>query len=396
MHFSIATQFNKRLKHMKSQLKPINAALTLACVAMVYGQAALADVIVKIGSAEPLTGNIAHMGQDAADGAKLAVQQINKAGNLVIGGQKVVLELDSLDDQADPRIGTNVAQKLVDDGVVAVIGHLNSGVSIPASKIYRDNGVTQITPGSTNPQYTLQGYKTAFRVIGTDAQQGPALAKYAKNQKVKTVAIVDDATAYGQGLADQFEKTAKAEGIQVLSRDATNDKATDFKAILTKIKAERPDAIMYGGEDATGGPFAKQAMQLALRARILAGDGVCTTDLARLAGDAADNLVCSVAGGDLSAMAGSAAFAKELKAVYGHDPVVYSPVAYSAVYVIVDAMKRSNSITRAGILSAMPATNLNTLIGNIRFDEHGDLKNSTISLYKYVKGKRTLLEVEKM
>ncbi|MBR8295647.1 branched-chain amino acid ABC transporter substrate-binding protein [Burkholderia cenocepacia] len=381
---------------MKFQLKPVNAALTLACVAMAYGQAALADVVVKIGSAEPLTGNIAHMGQDAADGAKLAAQQINKAGNLVIGGQKVVLEIESLDDQADPRIGTNVAQKLVDDGVVAVIGHLNSGVSIPASKIYRDNGVTQITPGSTNPQYTLQGYKTAFRVIGTDAQQGPALAKYAKNQKVKTVAIVDDATAYGQGLADQFEKTAKAEGIQVLSRDATNDKATDFKAILTKIKAERPDAIMYGGEDATGGPFAKQAMQLALRARILAGDGVCTTDLARLAGDAADNLVCSVAGGDLSAMAGSAAFSKELKAVYGHDPVVYSPVAYSAVYVIVDAMKRSNSITRAGILSAMPATHLNTLIGNIRFDEHGDLKDSSISLYKYVKGKRTLLEVEKM
>ncbi|NVH77627.1 branched-chain amino acid ABC transporter substrate-binding protein [Paraburkholderia sp. JPY432] len=381
---------------MKFQLKPVNAALPLACIAMACGQAALADVTVKIGSAAPLTGNIAHMGQDAADGVKLAVQQINKAGNLVIGGQKVVLEVDSLDDQADPRTGTNVAQKLVDDGVVAVIGHLNSGVSIPASKIYLDNGVTQITPGSTNPQYTLQGYKTAFRVIGTDAQQGPALAKYARNQKVKTVAIVDDATAYGQGLADQFEKTAKAEGIQVLSRDATNDKATDFKAILTKIKAERPDAIMYGGEDATGGPFAKQALQLAVPARILAGDGVCTTDLARLAGNAADNLVCSVAGGDLSAMDGSAAFGKELKAAYGHDPVVYSPVAYSAVYVIVDAMKRSNSVTRAGILSAMPSTNLNTLIGNIRFDEHGDLKDSSISLYKYVKGKRTLLEVEKM
>ncbi|MDJ1164096.1 branched-chain amino acid ABC transporter substrate-binding protein [Burkholderia gladioli pv. gladioli] len=363
---------------------------------MAYGQPALADVTVKIGSAEPLTGNIAHMGQDAADGAKLAVQQINKAGNLVIGGQKVVLEVESLDDQADPRIGTNVAQKLVDDGVVAVIGHLNSGVSIPASKIYNDSGVTQITPGSTNPQYTLQGYKTAFRMIGTDAQQGPALAKYAQNQKVKTVVIVDDATAYGQGLADQFEKTAKAEGIRVLSREATNDKATDFRAILTRIKGERPDAIMYGGEDATGGPFAKQAMQLAIPARILAGDGVCTTDLARLAGDAADNLVCSVAGGDLSAMAGSAAFGKELKAAYGHDPVVYSPVAYSAVYVIVDAMKRSNSITRAGVLSAMSPTNLDTLIGNIRFDEHGDLKDSSISLYKYVKGKRTLLEVEKM
>lgn len=381
---------------MKLQLTPLNAALTLACVSMAFGQAALADVTVKIGSAEPLTGNIAHMGQDAADGVKLAVDEINKAGNLVIGGQKVILEVESLDDQADPKTGTNVAQKLADDGVVAVIGHLNSGVSIPASKIYNDNGVTEITPGSTNPQYTLQGYKTAFRVIGTDAQQGPALARYAQNQKVKTVAIVDDATAYGQGLADQFEKTAKAAGIQVLSRDATNDKATDFKAILTKIKAERPDAIMYGGEDATAGPFTKQAKQLAVTAKILAGDGVCTTNLSRLAGNAADNVVCSVAGGDMSAMAGAAAFSKNLKAAYGHDPVVYSPVAYSAVFVIVDAMKRANSITRAGILSAMPSTNLNTLIGNIRFDEHGDLKNSTISLYKYVDGQRTLLEVEKM
>ena len=382
---------------MKIQLKPNNAALTFAGIALACSQAAIADVTVKIGSAAPLTGNIAHMGQDAADGVKLAVQQINKAGNLVIGGQKVVLEADSVDDQADPKTGTNVAQKLVDDGVVAVIGHLNSGVSIPAAKIYSDNGVTQITQGSTNPQFTLQGYKTTFRVIGTDAQQGPALAKYAQHQKFKTVAIVDDATAYGKGLADEFEKTAKANGIQVLSRDATNDMATDFKAILTKIKAEHPDAIMYGGEDATGGPFAKQAMQLAVRAKILAGDGVCTADLARLSGDdAAANMVCSIAGGDLSAMAGGAAFGKELKAAYGHDPVVYSPVAYSAVYVIVDAMKRSNAITRAGILSAMPSTNLDTLIGNIRFDEHGDLKNSTISLYKYVKGKRTLLGVEKM
>ena len=120
---------------MKFQLRPINAALTLACVAMAFSQAALADVTVKIGSAAPLTGNIAHMGQDAADGVKLAVQQINKAGNLVIGGQKVILEVDSQDDQADPKTGTNIAQKLVDDGVVAVIGHLNSGVSIPAAKI---------------------------------------------------------------------------------------------------------------------------------------------------------------------------------------------------------------------------------------------------------------------
>ncbi len=381
---------------MKFQLKPTSAALILAGVALAFGQTASADVTVKIGSAAPLTGSIAHIGQDQADGAQLAVDEINKAGNLVIGGQKVKLVLDSQDDQADPKTGTQVAQKLVDDGVVAVVGHLNSGVSIPASKIYSDNGVTQITPASTNPQYTLQGYKTTFRVIGTDAQQGPALAKYAQKLGIKSVAIVDDATAYGQGLADEYAKTAKAEGIKVLSRDATNDKATDFKAILTKIKAERPDAIFYGGMDATGGPFAKQAQQLAIKARIMSGDGVCTPDLSKLAGSATDGIICSIAGGDLSKMAGGADFAKKLKAAFGHDPVVYSPSSYDAVHVIVDAMKRSNSITRAGILAAMPSTNYNGLTGNIQFDQHGDLKNASISLYKYVGGKMTLLDVVKM
>jgi branched-chain amino acid transport system substrate-binding protein len=149
-----------------------------------------------------------------------------------------------------------------------VVGHLNSGTSIPASKIYSDAGIVQISPSATNPVYTQQGFKTTYRVVATDAQQGPALANYAsKDLKVKSVAIVDDSTAYGQGLANEFEKTAKSLGMNVMSHDATNDKAVDFRAILTKIKGENPDAIMYGGMDATGGPFAKQAKQLGLRAR---------------------------------------------------------------------------------------------------------------------------------
>ena len=382
---------------MKFQLKPTSAALILSGIALASSQAAFADVTVKIGAAQPLTGGIAHIGQDQADGVKLAIDEINKAGKLVIGGQKVILEYDSQDDAADPKTGTQIAQKLVDDGVVGVVGHLNSGVSIPASKIYAAANVVQISPASTNPDYTLQGLKTTYRDIATDAQQGPTLARYTKNGlKAKTVAIVDDATAYGQGLADQYEKTAKAEGLKVLSRDATNDKATDFKAILTKIKAERPDVIMYGGMDFTGGPFAKQAMQLAIKSHIVAGDGVCTTDLAKLADKAADNVICSVAGGDLSKMAGGKAFAAKIKAEFGHDPVIYSPTSYDATYVIVDAMKRANSIKREDILAAMPATNYNGLTGNIQFDEHGDLKGASVSLYKYVKGKQELLDVLKM
>ncbi|HEY0294828.1 MAG TPA: branched-chain amino acid ABC transporter substrate-binding protein, partial [Bordetella sp.] len=202
--------------------------------------------------------------------------------------------------------------------------------------------------------------------------------------------------AYGQGLADEYEKTVKAEGLKVVSRDATNDKATDFKAILTKIKAERPDVIMYGGMDATGGPFAKQSMQLAIRSKIVAGDGVCTDDLVKLAEKATDNVICSIAGGDLAKMPGGPAFAKKLKAAFGHDPVVYSPSSYDAVYVIVDAMKRAKSVKREDVLAALPSTNYNGVTGNIQFDEHGDLKGASISLYKYVSGKQTLLDVLKM
>jgi branched-chain amino acid transport system substrate-binding protein len=368
---------------------PISAAAMLFS-AMVTG--AVADETVKIGHVAPLTGQIAHLGKDNENGARLAVEEINKKG-LVIGGQKVTLVLDAQDDGADPRQATQVAQKLVDDKVIAVVGHLNSGTSIPASKIYSDAGIVQISPSATNPQFTLQGFKTTFRVVATDAQQGPALANYAADTlKLKKVAIVDDATAYGQGLANEFEKKAKSLGMTVLSHDATNDKATDFRAILTKIKGENPDAIMYGGMDATGGPFAKQARQLGLKAKILAGDGVCTDQLAQLAGEATDNVVCSEAGRSIEKMgAAGQQFADKFKARFDVPIQIYAPFTYDAVYIIVDAMKRANSTDPAKILATMPSTNYKGVIGTTQFDEHGDLKHGVISLYNYKAGKKSLL-----
>jgi branched-chain amino acid transport system substrate-binding protein len=376
------------------KLLPITAAAMLFAT-MATGAAA--DEIVKIGHVAPLTGQIAHLGKDNENGARLAVEEINKKG-LVINGQKVTLQLDAQDDAADPRTATQVAQKLVDDKVVAVVGHLNSGTSIPASKIYSDAGITQISPSATNPQYTLQGFKTTFRVVATDAQQGPALANYAaKDLKVKKVAVVDDATAYGQGLANEFEKTAKSLGMQVLSHDATNDKAVDFRAILTKIKGENPDAIMYGGMDATGGPFAKQAKQLGIKAKILAGDGVCTDQLATLAGDATDNVVCSEAGRSLEKMGKAGEeFQAKFQKRFGVPIQIYAPFTYDAVYIIVDAMKRANSTDPAKILAAMPSTDYHGVIGETQFDAHGDLKHGVISLYDYKGGKKTLLNEVKM
>jgi branched-chain amino acid transport system substrate-binding protein len=234
--------------------------------------------------------------------------------------------------------------------------------------------------------------------VATDAQQGPALANYAaKDLKLKKVAVVDDATAYGQGLANEFEKTAKSLGMTVLSHDATNDKAVDFRAILTKIKGEHPDAIMYGGMDATGGPFAKQAKQLGISAKILAGDGVCTDQLATLAGDATDNVVCSEAGRSLEKMGKAGEeFQAKYKARFGVPIQIYAPFTYDAVYIIVDAMKRANSTDPAKILAAMPSTDYKGVIGETQFDSHGDLKHGVISLYHYKDGKKTLLNEVKL
>jgi branched-chain amino acid transport system substrate-binding protein len=265
---------------MKIKPRKLLQIIAIASFSGGIASGAWANVVVKIGHVGSLTGGIAHLGKDNENGVRLAIEEINAAG-LVINGQKVRLDLDAQDDAADPRQATQVAQKLVDDKVVAVVGHATSGTTIPASKIYGDAGIVEISPSATNPAYTLQGFKTTFRMVATDALQGPALANYAsKNLKAKTVAIVDDATAYGGGLASEFEKQAKINGMTVLSNDATNDKAVDFRAILTKIKGERPDVIMYGGVDSTAGPFTKQAKALAITSKIIAGDGVCTERLA--------------------------------------------------------------------------------------------------------------------
>ncbi|MFM0180206.1 branched-chain amino acid ABC transporter substrate-binding protein [Paraburkholderia aspalathi] len=371
--------------------------MATVCILGVSAAAAVgvarADEMVKIGEAAPVTGPASYLGKDTENGARLAIEEINQTG-LVIGGKKVTLVFDAQDDAGDPRQATQVAQKLVDDKVVAVVGHMQSGSTIPASKIYSDAGIAQVSPSATNPAYTQQGFRTAYRVVATDAQQGPTLADYAaKTLKVKTVAIVDDSTAYGQGLAVEFEKQAKANGITVLSHDASTDKAVDFRAILTKIKGEKPDAIMYGGLDGTGGPFAKQAKQLGMTMKVLAGDGLCADDLAKLAGDAADNVICSIAGAPLLKMSGGPAFVERYKKRFGYAPVLNSPFAYDAVGVIIDAMKRAQSTEPAKILAAMPATDHQGVLGETQFDAKGDLKHGVISLYKYVGGKQALLGV---
>jgi branched-chain amino acid transport system substrate-binding protein len=357
-----------------------------------YSPFGMADETVVIGHVAPLTGAVAQLGKDNENGARLAVEEINAKG-LMIGGQKVTLRLDGEDDASDPKTATQVAQKLVDDKVVAVVGHMTSGTSIPASRIYNNAGITMITPSATNPALTEQGYKNVFRMVATDAQQGPALATYAsKALKIKTVAIVDDSSAYGQGLAAEFEKTANSLGIKVVDHEATNDKAVDFRAILTKIKGENPDAVMFSGQDATGGPFSKQAAQLGLRARILAGDGVCSEKLAGLAGNAADNVVCSQPGTSTEKMPGGTEFKTKYQKRFGQVMEIYAPFTYDAVHIVVDAMRRANSTDPAKILAAMPATDYKGVTGETAFDSKGDLRSGVISIYGYRSGKKTFFD----
>src|SRR6185503_1242349 len=281
--------------------------------------AAAAATEVKIGHVGPLTGGIAHLGKDNENGARLAVEEANAKG-IKIDGQAVKFVFIGEDDQADPKVGATVAQKLVDAKVAGVVGHLNSGTSIPASPIYSQAGIPVISGSATNPKLTEQGFKTQFRVVGRDDQQGPAIASYlATENKPKTVAVIDDATAYGEGIANEVEKTLKAAGITVLPREKGTDKTVDWKAILTKLKGGELDAVFYGGMDATGGPLLKQARELEIKAVFSFGDGACTDKMKELAGAAADGLLCSQAG--LPPQAADKAFLDAFKKKYNVDPI---------------------------------------------------------------------------
>jgi branched-chain amino acid transport system substrate-binding protein len=372
-------------------------SLVLAAALVGCGQEKAAQSgpeVIRIGSVAPLTGAQSHIGKDNDNGARLALEEVNAAG-LVLGGKPVRLELVSEDDAADPKTATNVAQKLVDQGVLAVIGHLNSGTTIPASKIYHDAGIPQISPSATATAYTAQGYATAYRVMANDAQQGKALGQYAVGRMAaKRIAIIDDRTAYGQGLADEFEKAVAAAGAQVVAREYTSDKATDFTAILTSIKGKGADLVFYGGMDPQGGPMAQQMKRLGLSARLLGGDGLQNINFIKLAGADGEGVVASSPGLPLDVMPGGAAFKQKFEAKYG--PIqVYAPYAYDAAQVLVAAMKRADSAEPAKVLAALAQTDHQGVTGPLRFDAKGDTEGGAVTLYEVRNGAWAVLETIK-
>ena len=340
---------------------------------------------IKIGHVGPLTGQIAHLGKDNENGARLAIEQANQAG-IKIDGKDAKFVLVAEDDQADPKVGTTVAQKLVDAKVAGVVGHLNSGTSIPSSDIYNKGGIPVISGSATNPKLTEQGIKVQFRVVARDDQQGPAVANYlAASKKPKVVAVIDDATAYGEGLANEVEKSLKAANIKVLPREKGTDKTTDWKAVLTKLKGRNPDAVFYGGMDATGGPLVKQGKELGLKAVFSFGDGACTEEMSKLAGAAADGLLCSQAG--IPPLAADKKFLDAYRKRFNVDPIIYAPFTYDSANLLIEAMKKANSADPAKYLPELAKIEYTGATGRIAFDEKGDRKDAEITIFTMKGGK---------
>ncbi|KQN75603.1 MULTISPECIES: branched-chain amino acid ABC transporter substrate-binding protein [unclassified Duganella] len=379
----------------KTKFIPLAIALAVAGIG-----SASAQEVIKIGHVGPVSGPSAHLGKDNENGAKMAIEDLNAKG-FKIDGKPVKFVLVAEDDGADPKQGTAVAQKLVDAKVNGVIGHLNSGTSIPASKIYHDAGIPQISPATTQTKYTQQGFKSAFRVVANDAKLGGTLGTYAVGKLgAKKIAVIDDRTAYGQGVANEFIKGAKKSfpGVQIVAKEFTTDKATDFNAILTSIKGKNPDLVFFGGMDSVGGPLLRQMKALGITAKYMGGDGICTEALPRLAGTAAANGVvyCAEAGGITAEQQKNMDdFTSRFKQKYNANVQIYAPYVYDAVMTMATAMQEAKSSQPAKYLPVLQKIKYQGVTGLISFDQYGDIKDGALTLFTYTDGKKTKVEVVK-
>ena len=375
--------------HACLKLIPLALAMTVA-------GSALAQQVVKIGHVGPVSGPNAHLGKDNENAARMAIDELNAKG-FTINGQKVRFQLLAEDDGSDPKQGTAVAQKLVDARVNGIVGHLNSGTTVPASKIYHDAGLVQISPATTAPQYTKQGFPGAFRVVANDSKLGGTLGKYAvETLKARNIAVIDDRTTYGQGVATEFVKGAKGPGVRIVGKEFTSATATDYAAILTSIRAKKPDLVFFGGMDSVAGPMLKQMKSLGINAIFMGGDGMCTEALGRLAGNALEGrkVICAEAGGVKGAQEQVMAdFRARFKQKTGLDVQLYAPYVYDSVMVMATAMQNAKSAEPAKYLPELKKIKYEGVTGTIQFDQFGDIQNGALTLFTYQGGKRTRIDV---
>ncbi|MEY4767174.1 MAG: hypothetical protein RI907_3847 [Pseudomonadota bacterium] len=379
---------------MHQPLRPSALTLAVAGALSLTAWSAHAQTVVRIGHVAPVSGPQSHYGKDNENGARMAVADLNKQG-LTIGGKKVTFELVAEDDAADPKQGTAAAQKLCDAKVNGVVGHLNSGTTIPAAKVYNACGLPMVTPSATNPELTTLGYKNVYRLLANDNALGAGLAHYARDQlKLTKVAVIDDRTAYGKGVSEVFAKVAKELGMEVVSQQYTNDKAVDFMSILTAIKSKKAEGIFFGGMDPQAGPMLRQMQQLGLtKAYMFGGDGICTDKLMELSSGAKTlaNVVCAVGGASLDKLPSGQDWRKRYDTSFPGAFQVYSPYTYDATMVLVDAMKRANSVDPKVYAPKLAETNMQGVTAKVAFERNGELKNPAMTLYAYKGGKKVAL-----
>ncbi len=365
---------------------------------LLASQAHAADEVVKIAHVSLITSPSAHIAKDVENGARMAVEDLNAKG-FTINGKKVQFVLMAEDDGGDPKQAGPVAQKIVDAKVNGVVGHGTSGTSVVAAKIYAEAGIPQIAPTTTSPQYTRLGLPTTFRVVADDSKLGAILGRYAVQQsKAKRIAVIDDRSAYGQGVADEFVKGAKAAmpGVQIVSREFTSSTAVDYTSILTVIKGKKPDLVFYGGMDAVGGGLLRQMKSLGINAKFMGGDGICTEGLPQLAGEGIGEgtTICAEAGGMTPELEKRMeGFRARYKQRFKQDIQIYGPYGYDAVMVLATAMQNAKSSNPAKYLPELKKIKYEGNIGTIAFDEKGDLKNGALTLFTYKGGKRVKLDI---
>ncbi|ASL83079.1 TPA: branched-chain amino acid ABC transporter substrate-binding protein [Serratia marcescens] len=361
--------------------------LALAAMTMILSLPALADDTVLIGLAGPLTGPSARIGKDLENGARLAIADAN-AQKPTLNGKPVTFKLLSEDDQSDPRTAVAVAQRLVDEGVAGVVGHWNTGTSIPAARIYHDAGIAQVAPVATGHGYTQQGFDTSFRVMGHDDDGGNYAGQYAvKTLKAKRIAVIDDRTAFGQGLADEFIKSLQAQGVQPVTREYVDDKTVDFSAVLTTVRSKNADLIFFGGVDSQAAPLARKLKQLGMNAQLMGAGGFVSQTFLTLAQREGEGVVALEPGLPLEQMPGGKAFEQAYRDRYHTHIELHAPFAYDATRVLIAAIEQAGSANPADYLPKLRAIHYQGVTGDIAFDAQGNLQQPSFTLYRVVDGK---------
>ncbi len=369
------------------------SALFAASAAVSHAQAPSAPRTVLIGLAAPLTGPSARIGKDLQNGAQLAIDEANRT-QPTIGGQPVIYKLVPADDQSDPRTAVTVAQQLVEQRVIGVVGHWNTGCSVPASRVYRDAGIPQIAPASTGHQYTQQGFPTAFRIMGHDDASGAYTGAYAvKTLHAKRIAVLDDRTSFGSGLATQFIKGVESNGGKIVDRQYVNDKTTDFSGVLTAIKAKQADLVFFGGLDLRAAQIARRMRQLNLNATLLGAGGFVSQTFLSLAGPDGEGVTALEPGLPVARMPGGAAFEAQYRARY-HAPIeLHAPFAYDAAATLIAATRQANATDPAKLVAALHTLSRPGVTGAIAFDAQGNLKNPAFTIYQVRGGTWTVVDV---